>query len=203
MQQRSKEWFLARSGKFTASSFHKLTGKKLTETAKTYILEKVVEYTHGVQEGATSPAMQWGIDYEPEAVEFYELLTGNVVTECGFIQPEQDSYFGGSPDGLIGEKGLIEIKCPYNPVNHFKIGLCETPEDLKKLNKAYCWQCYGNMLATGREWCDFVSFDPRLQGEARMYVLRLERNETILTELTDSLKRGYLYRKELIKKLGL
>jgi putative phage-type endonuclease len=203
MQQRSKEWFLARCGKFTASGFSKLIGKNLTATAKTYILEKIVETHYGIQENHCSVAMQWGIGFEPEAAEYYELLTGSRVQECGFIQPSENSYFGGSPDGLIGESGLIEIKCPHNPVNHLRAGLCESAEDLKKLSKDYYWQCYGNMLVTGRKWCDFVSFDPRLQGEARMYVLRIERDETILTELSDSLKRGWLYREELRKKLGL
>lgn len=194
MQQRSKEWFEARCGKFTASNFYKLiAGKK---TAETYIFEKVVEEVYGLQEGFENDAMRWGTEFEPDAIEFYELLTGNKVEEIAFI--EHSENVGGSPDGFIGENGAIEVKCPFNPINHIKHCLLNSAKDLEKLNKGYYWQCIGVLWLSGRQWIDFVSFDPRLDGARRMHVLRIERNENEIKKLLEALESAVKYKKELI-----
>ena len=195
MQQRTDEWLMLRAGKFTASNFHKLMGKTLTQTAQTYILEKVTELIYGLQDSFDNEAMRWGTDYEPEAKEYYELTTGDKVQELAFIKHSE--HIGGSPDGLIGDNGAIEIKCPFNPVNHIRYKLCKNAEDLKKLNKANYWQCIGVLWLSGREWIDFVSYDPRLQGVGRMSVLRIARNEQAIKELKAALHRAVVRKEEI------
>ena len=201
MEQRSAQWFEARRGKFTASKFSCLIGKGITATAHTYILEKIVEDTYGIKEGPSTEAMQWGVEHEAEAIEYYTLLTGHDVELVGFV--EGGTGFGGSPDALVNTDGINETKCPFNPINHLRYGLCETAKDLKKLNKANYWQCQGNMLATGRKWCDFVSFDPRLEGAAKMYILRVERDEQAIEELEQAIERAILRKNTLKEQLGL
>lgn len=201
MQQRSPEWFAARAGKFTGSQFFNLIGKTLTATAKTYILEKIVEELYGIKESVASEAMTWGIDHENSALEYYSLVTGNTVEAVGFVS--YSDFVGGSPDGLIDSDGLIEVKCPFNPVNHLRYGLCETSKDLKKLSKANYWQCVGNMLVTGRQWIDFCSFDPRLSGEKAMFILRIEKDEKEEAELLQAIERAKLHKLQVIKELGL
>lgn len=201
MQQRSKAWFEARAGKFTASKFSCLIGASITAGAHTYILEKIVEDTYGIKEGPSTEAMQWGVEHEAEAIEYYGLLTGREVELVGFV--EGGNGFGGSPDALVDADGINETKCPFNPINHLRYGLCETAKDLKKLNKSNYWQCQGNLLITGRKWCDFVSFDPRLEGSARMYILRIERDEQAIKELEQAIDRAILRKNTLKKQLGL
>jgi hypothetical protein len=184
MEQRTVEWFEARRGKFTASKVSCLIGKTITATAHTYILEKIVESVYGIKEGITTEAMNWGI-----------------VQEVGFYSYSPN--FGGSPDGLIVGEGVIEIKCPFNPINHLRYGLCKTPKDLKKLSKANYWQCVANMLATDTGYCDFMSYDPRLEGAAKMFILRIERDKEAETELINAIVRAVEYRQQLRTQLSI
>lgn len=186
MEQRTTEWFLARKGKFTASEIYNLltTSRKKDEvfgdTALTYIKEKVSEYLMNenvfidMQTFAfSSTATRWGEQYESEAREWYQYLTGNMVSETGFI-PYSD-HTGGSPDGLIEDgEGLIEIKCPFNSSNHIEYMLMQSPEDLLSASKAYYWQCQANMLFAGRQYTDFISYDPRMSELLKMKVLRIK-----------------------------
>lgn len=201
MEQRTVEWFEARRGKFTASKVSCLIGKTITATAHTYILEKIVESVYGIKEGITTEAMNWGIEHEEEAVEYYSLISGTDVQEVGFYSYSPN--FGGSPDGLIVGEGVIEIKCPFNPINHLRYGLCKTPKDLKKLSKANYWQCVANMLATDTGYCDFMSYDPRLEGAAKMFILRIERDKEAETELINAIVRAVEYRQQLRQKLNI
>jgi putative phage-type endonuclease len=201
MEQRTDEWLEARRGKFTASQFSKLIGSTITATAHTYVLDKIVETYYGIKENIVSEAMQWGIDYEPEAIDYYSLFTGEEVESVGFVS--SDDIIGGSPDGLVLDDGVIEIKCPFNPVNHLRYGLCKTAKDLKKLNKANYWQCIGNMMVTDSSWCDFISYDPRMDGEGRMYILRIEQNQDAVNELKQAIDRAHHHRMALILDLKL
>lgn len=201
MEQRTSEWLEARRGKFTSSQFYKLIGASITGTAHTYILERIVDTYYGIKDSITTEAMQWGVDYESEASEYYAILTGESVQNVGFIS--NDEITGGSPDGLVLDEGVIEIKCPFNPVNHLRYGLCETAKDLKKLSKPNYWQCIGNMMVTGRKWCDFVSYDPRLEGEGKMYILRIEQDKKAVDELKVAISKAQEHRVNLIEKLGL
>lgn len=175
-QQGSAEWIQERLGRFTASEIHKLIpsgkgGNKFSETGKTYILEKLVELETGFQASEIyGPALDWGTEHEPMAREWYTKLTGNVVQEA-YFEP-YGIFAGGSPDGLVGELGIIEIKCPFRTVNHFKYRMARTADDLPP---EYFWQIQMNLLCTGRKWCDFVSFDPRVRTrELGLFVLRVE-----------------------------
>lgn len=178
VEQRSQEWFDMRKGKITSSEIHKIMGGKgdsLSETAKTYLLEKAAEFYGGHGNSATGPAVEWGMELEDQAVEVYEARTKNKVEKCSFI-PINESY-GGSPDGKVLKEGAIEVKCPYNSVNHFKHGLIKTAEDFKKIAPNYYYQCVSHMIALNAKWCDFISYDPRVEDEYKMFIFRLERDE--------------------------
>lgn len=190
MIQRSQEWFQSRYGKFTGSQISKLMksgrakDKVFSDTAMSYIYDVLAEIlTDGKSAEAkefTSKATDWGNKYEPEAIEMYQQFTGDIVDECGFIRSME--YFGASPDGLIGEDGVIECKCPFNTSNHIKHLLCETIEDIPD---EYAWQMQAELLATGRKWVDFVSYDPRCDERTCLKVMRIERDEEVMTQLTE------------------
>lgn len=184
MEQRSEEWFKARLGKATGSRFNDVmtTLRSGGEAAarKNYRAELVAERLTGVRnEMWTSPAMQWGIDNEPLARLAYELETGNEVEDAPFV-PHPEMEAGVSPDGYIGKDGLIEIKCP-NTATHI--------ETLKKseVPRQYIAQVQGQLWITGRKWCDFVSFDPRLPENAQMIVVRVESDPVYQAELEDEI----------------
>jgi len=202
-QQGSAEWIQERLGRFTASEIHKLIpsgkgGNKFSETGKTYILEKLVELETRFQASEIyGPALDWGTEHEPMAREWYTKLTGNVVQEA-YFEP-YGAHAGGSPDGLVGELGIIEIKCPFRTVNHFKYRMARTADDLPP---EYFWQIQMNLLCTGRSWCDFVSFDPRVRTrELGLFVLRVEagkaEQELLKTRIADAVLLMNQYREEL------
>lgn len=202
-QQGSAEWIQERLGRFTASEIHKLIpsgkgGNKFSETGKTYILEKLVELETGFQASEIyGPALDWGTEHEPMAREWYTKLTGNVVQEA-YFEP-YGAHAGGSPDGLVGELGIIEIKCPFKTVNHFKYRMARKADDLPA---EYFWQIQMNLLCTGRSWCDFVSFDPRVRTrELGLFVLRVEASkaeqELLKTRIADAVLLMNQYREEL------
>lgn len=130
--------------------------------------------------GYKNQAMQFGIDNEPVARLAYELETGNTVEEAFFEQLDDD--IGASPDGYVREDGLIEIKCP-NTATHI-----DTLRSQKVPNQ-YFVQIQGQLLCTGRDWCDFVSFDPRLPDNAQLFIKRVNRDETFIKELRHELKK--------------
>jgi len=154
MEQRTDEWLLERLGKFTGSQFATLMAGETTDTYQGYLREKAWERITGKQASTfTNAAMQHGIDTEPQARSWYEFLTDNVVVEQAFcIHPEHD-FIGVSPDGLINDDGLVEIKCPQ-PKTHIEY------LQSKKMPSKYKWQIQGQLWVTGRLWCDFVSFHP-------------------------------------------
>jgi len=119
--------------------------------------------------------MQWGTDNEPVARLEYELLSGNIVEDTSlWLHDNLDA--GASPDGLIGDDGLLEIKCP-NTATHLDTLI------KKKLPRQYVGQVQGQMWITGRKWCDFVSYDPRLEGKAKLIIIRVDRDDKYIEEL--------------------
>ena len=127
-------------------------------------------------EGFSSAAMQWGTDTEPQARAAYEIMTGRDVIEVAFIQHPEINGFGASPDGFVGSDGLIEIKCP-NTATHIETLLAE------KVPSKYITQMQVQMLCTGRAWCDFVSFDPRLPGDMAFWMSRVEADAEMQAEI--------------------
>ena len=150
MEQRSDEWFEVKRGKLGASHAQAIQaqGKGLD----TYILELMAEYySNGVTESYTNENMERGNELEAQARAIYELETGNEVQEVGFV--EYDSYVGCSPDGMVGEEGLVEIKCPTNKV--FFAYMLDGKIDTK-----YWWQMQMQLMITGRKWVDYVVYNP-------------------------------------------
>lgn len=178
-EQRSDAWYRARRGKITSSEIHKILGKDLTtETSTTYLLEKVAEKLGG-QEGAGDTVMvaslAWGIELEPVAVDLYNSTREQKAEKASFMP--MNEYYGGSPDGIVAPDGIIEVKCPYRSVNHLKHMMIDSPEKFKKTSKEYYYQCISNMICAGASWCDFISYDPRMEEEYQLFVFRLHWDE--------------------------
>lgn len=182
-EQRSPEWYQGRLGRATASRFSDVCAKIRSGEAaqrRNYRAELIVEILTGEPTpNFTNAAMQWGTDNEPLARLEYSLATGNDVEETGFWQHDE-LMAGASPDGFIGTDGLLEIKCP-NTATHI-----ETLRT-RKVPKQYMDQIMGQMWITGRQWCDFVSFDPRLPENAQMFITRVERDEVYITTLEEDI----------------
>lgn len=184
MQQRSQDWFDARLGRATASRFNDIMattyGGKPTAGWKNYRAEIVSERLTGKPyDTYTSPAMQWGTDNEPLARLHFELKTKLIVEECGFFEHETLAA-GASPDGLIGESEILEIKCP-NTATHI--------ETLRtgQLPNQYKAQVQGQMWITGRQKAYFVSFDPRLPENARSIVIEVPRDNEYIATLQEKI----------------
>jgi putative phage-type endonuclease len=183
IEQRSDAWFKARLGKATGSRFNDVMSKiRSGESAarKNYRAELVAERLTGVPTPTFQSApMAWGTDNEPLARLAYELETGNEVEDAPFV-PHPELEAGASPDGFIGDDGLVEIKCP-NTATHI--------ETLKKgeVPRQYIAQVQGQLWITGRKWCDFVSFDPRLPENAQMVIVRVEADPIYQAELEDEI----------------
>ena len=173
MEQRSNEWFKARLGKVTASNLSNVIAMtKSGESAyrKNYRHQLVTERLTGeVTQIYVNQAMQHGIDTEDEARDFYVFKHANV-DEVGFIDHPTIDMAGASPDGLVGDDGLIEIKC-RQPQNHTETLISH------QIPNNYKLQMFWQMACTGRRWCDYVSYCPSFPEELKMVVIRLEWND--------------------------
>lgn len=180
MEQRTFEWRMARCGKVTASRIADIVAKTksgYSTSRANYMAELICErLTKTPTEGFISPAMKHGIDTEPEARASYEAQTGSLVTEVGFTPHNLIESAGASPDGLVGNDGLVEFKCPIT-ATHLDTILTET------VPGRYATQMQWQMACTGRQWCDFVSYDPRLPEELRLFVKRVPRDESVVSML--------------------
>ena len=186
MEQRTEEWHQARLGKVTASKIADVMaagrGGKPSATRANYRAQLVVERLTGVPtEGFTNAAMQHGTETEPQARATYTLTTFNAVSEVGFVPHPTIEMAGASPDGLIGDDGLIEIKCP-NSATHIATLRGAAIDD--KYLKQMQWQ----MACTGRDWCDFVSFDPRLPDEMQIHIRRVQRDPAMIVEMETAVR---------------
>jgi putative phage-type endonuclease len=179
--QRSPEWFAARLGRATGSGFGEiiaLTRSGYSSKRANYAAKLTAERLTGQQEESfTTAAMQWGIDNEDTARLMYSLAVGEEAEETGFWVHDT-IMAGASPDGFVGNEGVLEIKCP-NTATHISTLIS------KKLPSQYKAQVQGQMWITGRNWCDFVSFDPRLPENAQMIIIHVERDEDYIKFLED------------------
>jgi len=196
MEQRSDEWFAARLGCVTASRTADVMAKTksgYSASRANYMAQLITERLTGrASEGFSSAAMQWGTDTEPQARAAYELMTGRDVTEVGFVKHPTIDGFGASPDGLVGDNGLIEIKCP-NTATHIETLLAE------KVPSKYITQMHVQMICTGRDWCDFVSFDPRLPGDMSFWMQRVQRDPDLCKDIETEV---VTFLHDLTEKLG-
>lgn len=177
MDQGSEEWFTIRIGKVTASRVADVIAKTKTgysATRDNYMAQLVCErLTNQKGESFTNAAMQHGTDTEPLARAAYEALHDVLVDEVGFVPHPTIKMAGASPDGMVGDDGLIEIKCP-NTATHIETLLSQS------VPGKYNTQMQFQMACTGRQWCDFVSFDNRLPEELQLFVKRVPRDNVFI-----------------------
>ena len=183
IEQRTDEWFAQRCGRVTASRIADVMAKtKIGYGASraNYMAQLVAErMTGNVEQSYTNAAMQWGIDTEPQAVEAYEALKLCQVDPAPFVVHPSIPDAGASPDGLVGEYGLIECKCP-NTATHIDTLL------KGKIADKYVKQMQWQMACTGRQWCDFVSYDPRLGSDLALFVQRVDRDDDLIVQIEDA-----------------
>lgn len=151
MQQRSEEWFEARKGRLTGSNVGAALGLNPWKDHRDLVREMVREYHGAEREFKGNVATEYGTMHEPGATVEYELETGNKVQECGFFA--LGDFWGASPDGLIGDDGLIEIKCPYGQRD-------KNPPQFKSIYEQphYYAQIQMELKCTGRKWCHFYQW---------------------------------------------
>ncbi|MFM2332097.1 MAG: hypothetical protein RIQ74_920 [Pseudomonadota bacterium] len=194
--QRSEDWHSERCGKVTASRVKDLNakptkGKALNALGLTILAERVT----GVQEEIKpTAAMQWGTDQEPYAIAAYENKTGNFVLGNGVIDHPFIEMFAASPDGLVGEDGQIEVKCP-NTTTHLNTLLTGVVPD-EHLPQITC-----QLACTRREWCDFVSYDPRLEHELQLIIIRVFAKDLNISGLESDVRKFNKSIDEAIGKL--
>jgi len=180
IEQRTEEWFTQRLGKVTASRVGDVIAKTKSGPSASrdnYATQLVLErLTNKQSEFFTNAAMQWGTETEPMARQAYELKRGVFVDEVGFIDHPTIDMSGASPDGLVDKKGLVEIKCPESKT-HMEYLMSGKPP--AKYIPQMMWQ----MACTGREWCDFVSFDPRFPINLQILVVKVEYDPTYVKML--------------------
>ena len=201
--QRTESWHADRCGKFTASRFvdvlarDKKTGKEKLKSWHDCVWQVVTERLTGVQEdGADSYSMRWGREVEPFARSAYELETGLLVTESGFINHPVFDFVGCSPDGLIDIDGGLEMKSPKDSKIHldrFVNGMNESE---------FMPQVQGCMWVTGRKWWDWVSYDPRMPEHLRLFKVRWERNEEYIQKLEEAVLEAEARVQEIIGQLN-
>ena len=192
-EQRTDEWYAIRRGKMSASNAETIiaNGKGL----ETYIYNLMAEYYSSAEkENYINADMQRGIDLEPEARLEFEFYTDLDVQEVGFI--EHNEFIGVSPDGLIGDDGLIEIKCPNDSI-YFKLLLSNN------IKPEYIAQMQMQMYVTERQYCYFVSYNPNF--EKSLYIKKINRDEEMIDKLKKGLERGTQLIKEIkenFRKVG-
>jgi len=190
-QQLSEQWYEARLGMPTASNFNKIVDTKGNPSKQRtkYMYQLAGEYITGVPEDTyQNYSMIRGVEMEAEARQFYEMVKGVNVQEVGFVSQME---YGCSPDGLVSDDGLIQIKCPSLAVHVEYLLDGKTP-------KSYFQQIQGEMYVTDRKWNDFVSYYPGIKP----LIHRNKRDEAFISKLDAELKRFVKELKETIKKLG-
>lgn len=178
--QRSPEWMALRAGKLTGSCAKDMlasirSGEAAARRDLRYrlIAERLTKTSQ--EDGYINAAMQWGIDQEAEAIAAYETATGHLVNAVGFCQHGEFTYAGTSPDGLIAEDGIVSIKCPKTATHLRYLRDGGEPAEHAPQNTHEFW-------ITGRQWLDFVSYDPRLPDRLQLHIVRIERDEDRIAE---------------------
>lgn len=178
--QGSPEWRAIRLGKVTASRVADVVAKTKTgwgASRANYMGDLIAERLSGAAvEGYTNAAMQWGNDKEPEAREAYCFIHGVEVQQIGFVLHPAIEMSGASPDGLVGDSGLLEIKCPQT-ATHIETLLG------RNVPGKYVTQIQWQLACTGREWCDFISYDPRMPVDMQLFVKRVQRDDATIADL--------------------
>ena len=178
IMQGTPEWLAARAGKVTASRISDVMAAKTTAAYRDYKAQIVAEILTGVpqESGFVNDYMRWGTEQEKFARAEYELACDWTVDEVGLVIHPTIEQGAASPDGLVSTNGLVEIKCPKTATH------LQTLVD-KKQPRQYENQMLWQMACTGRQWCDFVSYDPRLPEDLQLFVHRFDRDEKRIAEI--------------------
>ena len=183
--QGSDAWFAARLGKVSASRVADVvakTSKGWGASRANYAAELVAErLTGATAEKYSNAAMAWGTETEPQARSMYEFMRDCDVVEVGTVLHPTIEMSCASPDGVVSSDGLVEIKCP-NTATHIETLLGD------KIAAKYITQMQWQMACTGRLWCDFVSFDPRMPGDMQILVKRVHREVTFIEDLEEEVR---------------
>jgi len=186
VEQGTPEWHQLRLGKVTASRVADILAKTKTgpsASRQNYLIELALQRTTGIiQESYSNAAMEWGTQTEPQARVAYEVNTNNFVDQVAFIDHPSIEWFGCSPDGLVSDRGLVEIKCP-NSTTHWEYFKFNRPP------QKYVIQMQAQMAVTGRDWCDFISFDPRMPERSQLLIVRVDRDEAFIAEMEKQIKQ--------------
>lgn len=198
MEQRTTEWHTARLGKVTASRVADVIAKTKTgygASRANLMADLIVERLTGQPASTFSNAhMEWGTEQEPHARAAYSARTGELVEEVGFVDHPSVANSGASPDGLVGDEGLVEFKCPATSTHLDTLLAGEVPSK-------YIPQMQWQMACTDRAWCDFVSYDPRLPEHLRMFVKRVPREEHYIFMLQTEVTKFLAELDEKLKQL--
>lgn len=179
-EQRTDSWYAQRLGFCTGSRVNDALAKKGSATRENYLWQLVAERLTGISQDNFQPtaAMIRGTEQEPISKAAYEATTGRFVTDVGFVKHPTIQWFGASPDGLIDDDGVLEMKNPNSATHLQYLKSGEPPTKYK--NQMIC-----QILCTGRKWADFVSFDSRLPESKQLFIVRYEpTNEEIEKLLT-------------------
>jgi len=186
VEQGTPEWHELRRGKVTASRVADILAKTKTgpsASRQNYLIELALQrVTKTIEESYTNAAMEWGTQTEPQARVAYEVKTGNFVDQVAFIDHPTIAGFGCSPDGIVGDSGLIEIKCPNSATHWSYIKSNEPP------NK-YFIQMQAQMAVIGAKWCDFVSFDPRMPERSQLLIVHVPRDAEYIMYMEAEIKQ--------------
>lgn len=196
--QQTEEWFKARLGKVTASRVSDVIAKTKTGYSASrakYMTQLVLERLTGERaESYSNAAMEWGIEQEAFARAAYEAHANVLVDQCGSFDHPSIAMSSASPDGLVEQDGLVEIKNLMSH-NHLEILLTKT------VNGDYVTQMQWQMACTGRKWCDFVSYDSRMPEHLKLFVKRIERDDETIAELEKEVSKFLSELEDKVNKL--
>lgn len=197
---------MPKQGYITASSFKDLMAKgkgkdSIGQGAYTIVDELVLDMI-GVEKGELNASVpyscQWGIDHEWSAIETYQEETfREVLHPVEFRVAQSNPYVGGTMDGLVGSKGGVEIKSPFNPLNHF-----QNLQDGKQLHTLYWYQVQGYLWIYELDWIDFVSYDPRFPKDKQLYIERVTPDNETIQKLKERCEWAYNLATEKIRSIA-
>ena len=198
VEQGTDEWHKLRLGKVTGSRLKdvlsKGRGSAPSKTRLNYMYQVVAERLTGQpQDTYSNEYMEWGQETEAQAKSHYEYMESVYTDKVGFV--EMNEWIGASPDALIGDDGLLEIKCPKSVTQIQRAALGEFPSE-------YTAQVQGQIWVCEREWCDFVSFDPRIRGDASYFKIRVFRDDEFINDMAMKIDQFITETREMLDKLG-
>ncbi|NHB94544.1 lambda exonuclease family protein [Photorhabdus cinerea] len=199
MEQKTTEWYKARLGKVTASGVANVMAKTksgYSASRHNYMAKLICEQLTGkYEEGFKTAAMERGNELEAVAREMYCLNEFDAtVSETGFVEHPSIELFGASPDGLVNDNGLLEIKCP-NTWTHIETIKTQKPK------REYMLQMHAQMMCTGRKWCDFISYDDRLPPNLSYFRMRIDFDDELALEIEKEVTAFISELKDEIQKL--